>query len=105
MKKFLIWVDNLFTHYNWTDDLADLLWRGQCFHVIVLVSPDIPDFGAILDYAQWLRDQGDWTVSVQQDDSVDIDSLALVQFRGRGLFWWKPKVRTDWFTAQSCLDA
>jgi len=98
VKRFWLWVDSLFRHYEWTDDLADFLWSGRCHEAIVLVSDQISDMTPWYDYARWLRNQGDWDVSVEWADFIPPDKFVLVQFRGPALFWPRPKTRNDWFT-------
>ena len=68
--------------------------------MVVLVSSECDDMTPFYDYARILRSQGDWTVSVEWEDFVPLGSMCLVQFRGPGLFWPRPKVRNDWFSAR-----
>lgn len=90
-------IDMWCTRWNFTDDVADVLWRGRCRHAIVAVSDEFEDMQSVLEYARYLRRCGDWTVAVKQYDFVEKDELRLVQYRGRSLFRWKPAIRTDYF--------
>ena len=102
-----MWFDNFLRNWEWTDDLADFLWSGKCHHAILLVPTGTEFMDAFLDFAQYLRSEGDgeWTVSVQQSDEVEPHRFCLVQFRGPALFWWSHKVRNDWFSHSSELTA
>lgn len=105
MKNLLMKIDMWFCNWNWTDDLADLLWRGKCSHCMVAVNPDFEDMEAVLDLAQYLRGEGPWTVSVKQYDFVESNEIQLIQVRGWGLFKWKPSIRTDFFGPSEVLTA
>lgn len=101
MRKFWLWVDSLFRHYEWTDDLADFLWSGRCHHAVIMVNDQCSDMTPWYDYARWLRGQGDWDVTVDRSDMVPPFAMVLIQHRGPALFWPKPKTRNDWFFQRS----
>lgn len=105
MKDLLMKIDMLFSRWNWTDDVADVLWRGKCNHAVVAVSPECEDMEPFLAYAQFLRSCGPWTVAVRQYDFVEKDELQLIQFRGKSLFRWRPAIRTDYFVPSDVLAA
>lgn len=100
MKRFWLWVDSLFRHYEWTDDLADFLWSGRCHEAVILVSDQCDDMTPWYEYARHLRSLGDWDVSIERVEFVPLDKFIIVQFRGPALFWPRPKTRNDYFTLQ-----
>ena len=105
MEGLLYKIDMWFSNWGWTDDFADLLWRGRCEHCIVALPMEVADMEPFLDYAAMLRSEGDWTVAVRQYEFIEDDELQLIQFRGWCLFRWRDAIRTDSFTLRGGMEA
>ena len=105
MEGLLYKIDMWFSNWGWTDDIADLLWRGRCEHAIVALPMEVVNMEAFLEYAAFLRGEGDWTVAVRQYDFVEDNEMQLIQFRGPCLFRWKGCIRTDSFKLEVGMEA
>ena len=105
MMNLLMKVDMWFANWDWTDDIADVLWRGKCEHAIVALPNDVKDMSAFHEYAQYLRGCGDWTVAIRHYDFVKDNEVQLIQFRGWSLFRWSPIIRTDSFVSSAGMEA
>jgi len=79
-------VFDLRTRSEFFDDLLDLLWSGKAYHVDVLCPPD--EQSEVIDYANWLREQGDWTLRLVPEPAVEPMDMVLLAHRGSGLFRW-----------------
>lgn len=82
-------ITRLSERFEWFDDLVDLIWRGQCYHIVVLAhSADSPDIDS---YCEWLGGAGPWTVELVFSDQKTYCSAGefdLVDFRGWSLLRW-----------------
>ena len=105
MMDLLMKIDMWFARWDWTDDIADVLWRGKCEHAIVALPNDVKDMEPFMDYAQYLRGCGDWTVAIRHYDFVEENEVQLIQFRRWSLFRWRPTIRTDSFVLSGTLEA
>jgi hypothetical protein len=77
---------NLRASAEWIDDLADFLFFGKCNHVeIVACAADQP---ALIDYCNWLRQQGEWTLAFVPADIVAPGEFISLAYRGPALFRW-----------------
>ena len=86
MKKLSDLVWDLRTRWEWFDDLVDLLWSGRCYHVDIVACGG--DQSGLLDYCNWLREQGPWTLRFVADDRVPSGIFLSLNHRGSGLFRW-----------------
>ena len=105
MSELLAKIDMWFAQWDWTDDIADVLWRGRCEHAIVGLPMEVADMEPFLEYASYLRSCGPWTVAIRQYDFVEQDEVQLIQFRGWALFRWSDVIRTDSFVLSPSLEA
>ena len=105
MEGLLYKIDMWFSQWGWTDDIADVLWRGRCEHCIVALPMEVADMEPFLDYAAMLRAEGDWTVAVRQYEFVEDNEVHLIQFRRWSLFRWSDTIRTDIFSLSPSLEA
>ena len=74
------------TRWLWLDDLLDLLYSGRTFHVDLLCPPDEQD--QVIDYANWLRRQGPWSLRLVPEPVVQPMDMVMLAHRGSGLFRW-----------------
>ena len=105
MRDLLARIDMWFANWSWTDDIADVLWRGKCEHAIVAVPMEVADMEPFLEYAQYLRACGPWTVAVRQFEFIEDNEIQLIQYRGWSLFRWSNVIRTDSFVLEPTLEA
>ena len=87
------WVLKMSGEYLWFDDLVDLLWRGRTKRALVLCPWNaVPEMEG---YADWMREQGPWTLELMgvEGDDMEPGQFDLVAFRGWSLFRWTD--RTD----------
>ena len=81
---------DLRTRWLWLDDLLDLLWDGKAYHVDVLCPPD--EQPEVLPYANWLRQQGDWTLRLVPEPAIEPMDMVLLNHRGSALFRWGNRI-------------
>ena len=105
MSGLLAKIDMWFAQWEWTDDIADVLWRGKCEHAIVALPMEVADMEPFLEYASYLRSCGNWTVAVRQYEFVEDNEVQLIQFRKWSLFRWSDTIRTDSFVLSGALEA
>lgn len=72
--------------WEWLDDLIDLLWSGRCYHVDVICPPD--EQSDLIEYANWLRGQGPWSLRLVTESELKPLDLVLLAHRGSGLLRW-----------------
>lgn len=82
-------ITRLSERWEWFDDLVDLIWRGACYHIVVLAhSSDSPDIDS---YCEWLGESGPWTVELVFSDQKTYcvpGEFDIVDFRGWSLLRW-----------------
>lgn len=83
--------------WEWFDDLVDFIWRGRCEHIAVLVCHD--EYHHLVDYTNWLRGLGDWTVELRGVEPwlVHPGDFVLLIHRGWSLLRWSNTIEPDWF--------
>ena len=86
MKYLSDLVFELRTRFEWFDDLVDFLWAGRAYHCDIVACT--ADHSELIDYCNWLREQGDWTLRLVADDSVPSGRFWSLNHRGSGLFRW-----------------
>lgn len=88
-------IRELSERWEWFDDLVDFIWRGPCEHIAVLVCHD--DHSELVDYTNWLRSAGDWTVELRGVESwlVHPGDFVLLIHRGWSLLRWRNSIQTE----------
>ena len=89
-QRLADYIFDLRTRSEWFDDLLDLLWYGRAYHVDVLCPPD--EQSDCLPYANWLRQQGSWTLRLVPEPAIEPMDLVLLSHRGPALFRWGKRV-------------
>ena len=86
LRSLSIWTLNLRTSAEWIDDLADVLLFGKCHHVDLVVPHG--ESGEFLEFANWLRGQGPWTLAVRERHVVQEGQFVYLAHRGPSLLHW-----------------